>query len=63
MELKYEYGTIKSKKTGAEYQGIYVTINDEYNIKKFIILSDVEKALLKQQENKMVKPSDFPFEK
>lgn len=63
MELKYEFGTIKSKKTGVEYQGIYVVINEEYNVRKFIILSDVERALLQQQEKEMVKPSDFPFSK
>ena len=59
MNVKIELGSITGKKTGIEYQGIYVYLSDTY--KKFVILNEAELALLKS--NEMVRPSDFPFEK
>lgn len=61
MEVKIEYGTITSKKTGATYPGIYILFTDTY--KKFVILNDAELALLKSSNVENIKPSDFPFEK
>ena len=61
MEIKFEFGSIVGKKTGATYQGIYLQLSDTY--KKFVILNDAEICLLKTQNNEMVKPTDFPFDK